>query len=590
MSSTVVSSGNFWTTFFVNNRVVSGVIIIALYLAILSFFGYLIAPYIKKIYTGENTKLRKYTDPIIGTIEKLAGVDRNETYSFKGYFISLIIFNFVAGAVTFFFLIFQGYFFRAPGQSVMSPSLAFNTIVSFLTNTNLQHYSSPSVLTYVDLSIVIIGLMFISAGTGFAASMAFVRGIMNDDKKLGNFFHDFLVAIFDLILPLSLIATVLLIIVGVPDVTYSNIIIHPFFGRLTVNIPVGPVASLEGIKNIGTNGGGFYGTNAGYPFENPNWISNLIEVVSFTIIPIGSIFALGQALNNRKFGMMIYGVIMALFVFSALMTFFGEIAGIPAMANLGFNYGGNFIGKETAIGISQSSIFASGATLTSTGAANSALIDYTPAGILGVLFPLLLNDPLGGVGTGVLNIFTYVIFTVFLISLMVGKLPEIMSLKVSSKEIKYSTYSLITHPLIIIIPLGVVVLLSPILMSSFINTKPDQITQLLYEFASAASNNGSEMGGFTTNSAFFNIMDGIIILLGRYPIIGFQLVIAQSFATKKPKVMYGRTFDIGSFWFGLMLFFTMILLGLLSFFPILAVGPLLAWGKSFSLLIGGGLL
>ena len=203
MSTGITATGNFWSAFFVNNRIVSGVIIIALYLIIISFFGYMIAPYIKKLYTGENTKLRKYTDPIIGFIEKVAGVDRNKTYSFKGYFISLIIFNFVAGTISFLFLIFQGYFFKAPGQDVMSPSLTFNTIISFLTNTNLQHYSSPTTLTYLDLTVVIIGLMFLSAGTGFAASMAFVRGIMNDDKKLGNFFHDFLVAIFDLILPLS---------------------------------------------------------------------------------------------------------------------------------------------------------------------------------------------------------------------------------------------------------------------------------------------------------------------------------------------------------------------------------------------------
>jgi K+-transporting ATPase ATPase A chain len=571
----------------VQDRIVSGVVIILLYLIILSVLGYLLASYIKKIYTGESTRLRRYTDPIIRFIEKIAGVDRDETYTFKGYFFSLVAFNAVAGVITFLFIMFQGDFFRGVNQTPMSPSLAFNTIVSFLTNTNLQNYSSTSVLTYSDLTVVIIGLMFISAGTGFAASMAFVRGILNDDKKLGNFFHDFLVAIFDLILPLSLLATVLLIVVGVPDTTYTSIIFHPFFGKLTVNIPIGPVASLEGIKNIGTNGGGFYGANAGYPFENPNWISNLIEVVSFTIIPIGSIFALGQALNNKKFGILLYGVIMALFIFSALLTFFGETAGIPAFANLGFNYGGNFIGKETALGISQSAIFGSGATLTSTGAANAALIDYTPAGILGILFPLLLNDPLGGVGTGILNIFSYVIFTVFLVSLMVGKLPEIMSLKISSKEIKYSTFSLITHPIIIIVPLGVTLLLAPILMSSFVNTKPDQITQLLYEFASAASNNGSTMGGFTENSVFFNVLEGIIILMGRYPIIAFQLVIAQSFASKKPKVQFGRTFDIGSFWFGLMLFFTMILLGLLSFFPILAVGPLLSWGKSFSLFIGG---
>lgn len=586
ISGISTSSGNFWLNFFVNDRIVSGVIIIVIYLAIISFLGYLLAPYIKKLYKGENTYLRRYTAPIIEKIEKVAGVDPKNTYNFKGYFLTLIVFNLIVGVFSIGFLLIQGEFFKFPGQRPMNFYLAFNTVVSFITNTDLQHYSSPLRLSYSDLTIVIIGLMYVSAATGFAASMAFIRGIINDDGKLGNFFHDFLVSIFDLLLPLSLLATVLLIIFGVPDTTYTRIVIHPFFDRFTLNIPIGPVASLEGIKNIGTNGGGFYGANAGYPFENPSWITNLIEVISFTIIPIGSIFAIGQVLENRKFSTMLFGVIIVLFAFSAFLAFFGEISGVPSLYNIGYNFGGNYIGKETALGISQSTIFGSAATLTSTGTANAALIGYTPAGILGILFPLLLNDPLGGVGTGVLNIFSYVIFTVFLVSLMVGKLPEIMSLKISSKEIKYSTFSLIIHPLIIIVPLGFTLLFAPILMKSFVNSHPDQITALLYEYASAASNNGSEIGGFATNTPFFNVLDGIIMLMGRYPIMAFQLIVAESFAYKKPKVQYGRSVDIGSFWFGFMLLFTMILLGLISFFPILSAGPLLAWGRAFSLLVG----
>ena len=586
MSSTSTYGGNFWLSFFTNNRVVSGVIIILIYLAVVSLLGYLLAPYIRKLYRGENTRLRKYTGPLIERIERLAGVDPKKTSGFRGYFFALVCFNFIVGIFSLLFLVIQGTYFKSPGQRPMNFFLALNTIISFLTNTDLQHYSSPLRLTYSDVTVVIIGLMYMSAGTGFAASMAFIRGIVNDDGKLGNFFHDFLVSIFDLLLPLSVAATILLIIFGVPDTTYTSIVIHPFFDRFTVNIPIGPVASLEGIKNIGTNGGGFYGANAGYPFENPSWITNLIEVISFTIIPIGSIFAIGQVLENRKFSRMLFGVIMVLFAFSAFLAFFGEIGGIPSISTLGFSFGGNYIGKETAIGISQSAIFGSAATLTSTGAANAALIDYTPAGILGILFPLLLNDPLGGVGTGVLNIFSYVIFTVFLVSLMVGKLPEIMSLKISSKEIKYSTFSLIIHPLIIIVPLGFTLLFAPILMKSFINTHPDQITELLYEYTTSASNNGSEIGGFATNSVFFNLIDSVILLLGRYPIMAFQLIVAESFSFKKPKVQYGRSVDIGSFWFGFMLLFTMIILGLISFFPILAAGPLLAWGRAFSLLIG----
>ncbi|MHB8361858.1 MAG: potassium-transporting ATPase subunit KdpA, partial [Thermoplasmataceae archaeon] len=546
--------------------------------------GFVIAEHIKKIYLGQRTFMTRFSEKAIYFIEKISGVNENESHSFRGYFFSMLVFNLMAGVFTLLFLLIQTNYFPLPGQRGFSLTLAINTITSFITNTNLQNYSSPQRLSYYELTIVIIGLMFIAAGTGFAASMAFIRGIIKDDGKLGNFFHDFLVAIFELILPLSLLATVIFILIGVPETTSSFLYIHPFFSKSVIGIPIGPVSSLEGIKNIGTNGGGFYGANAGYPFENPNWISNIIEVISFTIIPMGSIFALGRVLESRSFGRMVFGVIMALFLLSSFFTFFGEYAGIPSMSNLGLFYTGNFLGKETAIGISQSSVFASGATMTSTGAANVAINSLTPAGVLGVLFPILINDPLGGVGTGILNIFTYVIFTVFLVSLMVGKLPELFSLKISSKEIKYSTYSLISHPLLIVIPLGITLLI-PSLMSTFVSPKPDQITELLYEFASSAANNGSAMGGFTTNQAYYNILEAGIMMAGRYMIIGFQLMIAQSFAFKKPKVNYGRSVNIGSFWFGFMLFFTMILLGLLSFFPVLALGPLLAWAKAFNLIV-----
>ncbi|MGP6219799.1 potassium-transporting ATPase subunit KdpA [Caldiplasma sukawensis] len=584
---TFSTESNFWSSFFVSDRLLSGIIIILLYIIIITIVGYILSPYITKIYLDQNTRLRRYTDPVISFIEKIVGVDRNEKYSIKYYFLSLIIFNAFAGILCLLAILIQADFFPVPGQKAMNLTLAINTVISFLTNTDLQHYSSPSRLPFFLFEFVIIGLMFLSAGTGFAASIAFVRGIVSEDGKLGNFFHDFLVSIFDLILPLSVLATILLIIFGVPDTTYSSITFHPFFGTMTFTIPIGPVASMESIKFIGTNGGGFYGANSAYPFENPNWITNLIEVVSMTVIPTASIFAFGNAIGNKKLGNLLYTVVFSIFIFSALFTFFGEITGIPSYYNLGFMYGGNYIGKETAIGLSQSSIFNSASTITSTGAVNSALIDYTPAGILGVLFPLLLNDPLGGVGTGILNIFSYLIFTVFLVSLMVGKLPEFMGFKISSKEIKYSTYSLITHPLIIIVPLGFTLLFSSILMGSFVNSGSDKITQLLYEYASAAANNGSEMGGFLTNSPFFNLIDAAIMLLGRYLIMFFQLLIAQSLSFRKPKMEYGRNFSVGSFWFGLMLAFVILLFGLLSFFPILATGPLLSWGRSFDLFIGG---
>ncbi len=577
---------SFWGNFFLNNRVVSGSFIILIYIGIMSVMAFLISGYIKKLYLGEPTFLDPVSGRIVAFFEKIFDENKNKTMKFKEYFLNILIFNAFAGLITFFVLYFQNFLPFGGSYSHFDASLTFNTVASFLTNTNLQHYSNPLSLTYFSQTFVITGLMFIGSGTGFAASMAFIRGILNDKGFLGNFYHDFLVSIFYLILPLSIGLTILLLLFGVPQTLASAMQVHVMGGTGIVNIPLGPVATMEGIKNIGTNGGGFYGSNAGFPFENPNWFTNLSEFVGFTLIPLGSIFSLGRVFNSKGFSNMLYAVVMIVFLFTTFLTFFGEYTGIPALSSLGTLYTGNMLGKETAIGLSQSSIFATGAVFTSTGASNSALIAFTPAGTLGILGNLLLNDPIGGVGTGIMNLFMFVIFTTFITSLMVGKLPEIMSLKLSSKEIKYSTLSLVTHPLLVLIPFGVTMLL-PALLAGFPATRPDQVTTVLYEFGTAAANNGSEIGGFLTNQAYFNYLDGVIMLLGRFLLMGFQLAIADSFSSKSPKVEYGRSINPGTFLYGLMLLTVMILLGVLSFFPILALGPFLSWAKSFSLSILG---
>ena len=586
-----LSSGtsSFWRNFFLQNRVVSGAIIILIYILVMSLMAFLLSGYIKKLYLGEPNFLDPISGRLVSFFEKMFGESKEKTMKFREYFLNLLLFNAAAGIMTFLVLYFQNLLPFSAGYSHFSLSLTFNTVTSFLTNTNLQHYSNPMQLTYFSQTFVITGLMFVGAGTGFAASMAFIRGIIQDKGFLGNFYHDFLVSIFYLLLPLSLGLTLILLIFGVPETLSSSMVVHILGSHGTTTIPLGPVATLEGIKNIGTNGGGFYGANAGFPFENPNWFTNLSEFVGFTLIPLASIFSLGKVFNNKGFSNMLFGVVIAIFIFTTFMTFFGEYAGIPALSSLGTLYTGNMLGKETALGISQSSIFATGAVFTSTGAGNSVLLAFTPVGILGVMGNLLLNDPIGGVGVGIMNLFMFVIFTTFITSLMVGKLPELMSLKLSSREIKYSTLSLATHPLLVLIPFGVTMLL-PGLIAGFPGTRPDAITSVLYEFGSAAANNGSEIGGFLTNQAYFNYLDGIVMLLGRFLLIGFQLVIAESFSNKSPKVEFGRSINPSSLLYGLMLFTVMILLGVLSFFPILALGPFLSWAHDFSLYIGGAIL
>ncbi len=583
----VSGNGSFWGTFFLQNRLVSGAIIIIIYILIMLIFAYLISGYISSIYLDRKTSVDRILKPILLFAEKLFGEDSSKKMKLREYFLTLVLFNASAGIIAFLFLYFQNKipFFGSYYQ--YSPSLVFNTVTSFLTNTDLQNYSNPLHLSYFSTTFVLTGLMFLSAGTGFAASKAFIHGIKNDDGYLGNFYHDFLVAIIYLIFPLTLIVTIILLPLGVPQTIQPYVIVHPILSNSIFKVPLGPVATWEAIKNIGTNGGGFYGANAASPFENPNWISNLVEFVSFTIIPLGSLMSLRYIFNDKRFVNMLIGVLLGIFLFTTFMTFFGEYVGIPQLSMLGIIYNGNMVGKETAIGLSQSSIFSTGAVFTSTGAAATQLLTFTPAGILGVLGNLILNDPLGGIGTGVLNIFMYVIFAIFITALMVGKLPELMSLKIGSKEIKYSTLSLVTHPLLILIPFGITIFFLPHILAPFTNPRSDIITEIFYEFASAASNNGSAMGGFTVNQPYLNYVEGVTMLLGRYLLMFFQLAVAQSFAYKIPKVQLGRSIDTGSFTFGLMLFSTMILLGVLSFFPILAVGPFEAWGHSFGLLIGG---
>ncbi len=568
--------------FFVSNRAVSGSLIIVIYIALASLFAYIISGYIAKLYLGEETRFSRFSDPVKHFFENMLGDLTKIRMSFKQYFGYLLIFNAIAGLIAFLLITFQTSLPHIGIIDAMSPSLAGSTVIAFLTNTNLQHYSNPLNLSFLTQSTVIIGLMYLSAGTGFAASMAFIRGIKNDDGKLGNFFHDFFVAIFDLLLPLSILLTILLVVCGLPETTSRYLTVYPLFSGHAVNIPIGPVASLESIKNIGTNGGGFYGVNAGFPFENPYWYTNLMEFISFLLIPMGSILSLGKVFESKQIGHILFFSVVTIFAFLSFFVFFAELAGVPGISSY-LLFSGNMTGKETALGIAQSSVFSVATTATSSGATNSLLVAYTPAGLLGIMTNLLMNDPIGGVGSGLLNLFTYLIFTIFIVSLMVGKLPELLSLRISSKEIKYSTFSLLTHPMLILIPLGITLLIGP--MSTFLNPRPDNITNLLYEFATAAANNGSEPGGFLVNQPYFNILDGGIMLLGRYLVMGFQLLIAQSFAFKKAKVVYGRTVGPDTFLFGIMLIAVMVLLSLLSFFPILVLGPISSWAKDFSLTV-----
>lgn len=581
---------SFWPNFFVQNQDISGLIVIVIYLALISFIAFLFSEYISLIYLDKDTPLRRYTRYIIEFFERIIGPISKKKMKFREYFLNLIFFDAIAAVIAFITIGFLNHPGNGPiATSGLNMSLTVHTVVSFITNTDLQHYTNPLNFSYFTTTFAIMGLMLIAPVTAFAASIAFIRGIRTAEGIIGNFYHDFLVACFDLFLPLTLLFTIIFILIGIPETVNTLIrVTIPITGN-TGYIPIGPISSFEAFKNIGTNGAGFYGANAAFPLENPNWVSNITEVVAFTIIPLASVFSLGRVFGNRKFGQMLFGVIITLFLFVSIITFYAEMHGINAFTSLGLSFNGNMLGKESAIGVAQSSIFNVAATISSAGSTNSMLLNYTPGGTIGIMTGLLMNDPLGGTGTSVINIFTFVIFTAFLASLLVGKLPELLGFKLGSKEIKYSTLALITHPLIVLIPLGILATQFT-LLKTFINPYPQKVTELFYEFLSAASNNGSEIGGFATNTALFNYIDSIIMLLGRFLLLGLQLYIAQLFANRNPRTESPNTVSVGSPYFGLMLFAVIIGLGLLSYFPVMALGPLLSFAKDLNFFIGGVLI
>ncbi len=578
-----IGSHSFWSQFFLVHQGISGLIVIFIYISIISLIAFAFSDYVVPLYKDEDTPLRPYTSYIIGFFEKLIGPLSLKRMKFKEYFLNLLFFNFVAALAAFLFI----YLLNSPGalsgRPLTVPEMV-NTVVSFTTNTDMQHFPVAGHFPQFAIFFSILGLMVVAPVTGFAASMAFIRGIRTNEENIGNFYHDFLVALFDLFIPLTVLFTILFAIEGLPETLLSSVATNHFQASTARILPLGPVASFVSFSAVGTNGAAFYPSNSAFPLQNPSWFSNLTEIVAFTLVPLASIFSLGRVLGNKNFSRMLYGTVIFIYLFASVFTFYFELHGIPLYRNLGIHYTGNMIGKENAIGIAQSSVFNVGATISSAGLTNSALIGYTPGGIIGIMVGLMINDPLGGFGTSVINIFTFVIFTAFLASLMVGKLPELMGFKLGAKEIKYSTLSLITHPLVVLVPLGLVAVAFGALSIQG-NPSPQTITELFYEFTSAASNNGSSIGGLPFGRPFFEYLESIIMILGRYLLLGFQLYIAQLFANRRPRSESPNTVKVGSPYFGLLLLAVIMAIGLLSYFPVLALGPFLSFARDLGLLL-----
>lgn len=543
----------------------------------LVLFMLLVVPMGKYLYyvaTGEKIFVDKFFNKIDNFIYKICGINKDEEMNWKEYVISIIAVNAVMVFIGYIILRTQNMHILNPNKTgAMEQSLSFNTIISFMTNTNLQDYSGESALSHLSQMIVIIFMMFTSAATGFAAAIAFMRGIIGNKKTMGNFFVDLIRIITRVLLPLSMIVGILLVAQGVPQTLSGTHTVTTIEGKMQ-DIAMGPVAALESIKHIGTNGGGFFGANSAHPFENPTPISNLIELLSMMLLPGSLVYTFGLMAKNKKQGWSIFIAMAVLFLIGLPICYFAEKAGNPALAKVGLNQlMGNMEGKEVRFGIGQSSLFTAVTTAFTTGSVNNMHDSLTPLGGAVALINMMLNVIFGGKGVGFMNMIMYAVLTVFLCGLMVGRTPEFLSKKIEGKEIKLIALAIIIHPFLILM-FSALALAVPQGIAGISNSGFHGLSQIVYQFTSSATNNGSGFEGLKDNTLFWNTATGIVMFYGRYLSMIILMAVAGSLASKKAIPVSAGTFRTDNSMFTITLVFIVLIIGALTFLPALALGPI----------------
>ena len=553
----------------------------------LAIFMILVIPmgtYMYHIATKQKTFADKIFNPLDNTIYKICHIGR-EGMNWKQYALHLLTTNAVMVFIGYLVLRLQGILFANPnGIEAMEPTLSFNTIISFMTNTNLQHYSGESGLSYLSQMLVIIFMMFVSAASGYAACMAFCRGLAGKQKDVGNFYEDMVRITTRILIPVSFIAGLLLIWQGVPQTLEANQTVQTIEGQFQ-DLAMGPVASLESIKHLGTNGGGFFGANSTTPFENPTIISNLIELFSMMILPGACVITFGKMTMKRKKqenkkglfgnqGRTIFAAMSILFIVGLTICFTSEMAGNPALEQVGLNQDmGSMEGKEVRFGIAQSTLFTTTTTSFTTGTVNNMHDTLTPLGGMVPMLHMMLNCVFGGKGVGLMNMIMYVILAVFLCGLMIGRTPEYLGKKIEGKEMKLVALVLIVHPLLIL-GFSALAVMTGAGQAGITNEGFHGLSQVLYEYASSAANNGSGFEGLADNSYFWNITTGLAMFFGRYIAIVAQLAIAGSMLAKRKVNETVGTLRTDNVIFIAILVVVVYIFAALTFFPALALGPI----------------
>ena len=531
--------------------------------------------YIAKVYGQEKTFLDFIFNPLEKLFFRLAGIDQNSGWTWKQNMLALLAINFVWFLLGMFVLMNQGWLplnpDNNPGQSA---DLAFNTTISFMVNCNLQHYSGESGLSYLG-QMYLMFLQFVSAATGMAAvAHVFVAFRKKTTDKLGNFFVFFIKSITRILMPISLIVGIILLLNGAPMTFNGKDSITTMEGKF-IEVSTGPVAAFVPIKHVGTNGGGFFGTNSAHPFENLNYITNMTEMVAQMLIPFALVFAFGYFIKRRKLSWTIFAVMSIGFLSLMAMNVAFENAGNPALQEMGANISlGNMEGKEIRFGSSASAYWSVATTVISTGSVNSMHDSYMPLSGMNMLLAMMINCFYGGVGVGILNYLIFIILAVFISGLMVGRTPEFLGKKIEAKEMKIAMIIALFHPFLILAGTALTAYMPQYGTETLNNPGFHGFSEMLYEFTSASANNGSGFEGLGDNTPWWNISTGIVLALSRFfPIIG-PVAIAGFLAHKKYIPESAGTLKTDTPTFGLMTLMIILLIAALAFFPALTLGPI----------------
>jgi K+-transporting ATPase ATPase A chain len=548
----------------------------ALYAALILVLTPVLGNYMAKVFTGERTILSPVLRPVEIAIYRLSGISETGEQHWTRYAGHLLGFSF-AGLISVYAVLRLQHFLplNPEGLANVAPDLAFNTAVSFITNTNWQAYGGESTMSYLSQMVALAVHNFLSAATGLAVAIALIRALVRrTTKSIGNFYVDLTRGVLYLLLPISILGALVLVWQGVPQNLNAYAEATTLEGARQV-IAQGPVASQEIIKELGTNGGGFFNANSAHPYENPTPLSNFLEDLLIFLVPASLIYTYGRMIGNKKQAASFLGAMGVLFLLGLACTYLAEATPNPALSSLPLDMSqGNMEGKEVRFGLADSVLWAVTTTATSCGAVNAMHDSLMPlAGMVPLINMMLGCIIFGGVGAGFYGMLLYVILAVFIAGLMVGRTPEYLGKKIEAREVKLAVFALFS------IPVGVLVFTAfaavlPAGLGGISNAGPHGFTQILYAFTSADANNGSAFAGLAANTLFYNSMLATVMLIGRFVIIIPMLAIAGSFAAKKTVPLSTGTFPTDNGLFVALLVSVILIIGGLTFFPALALGPI----------------